>query len=149
HHPAHRQRGKLARPRRGAGAGPDLNLLGTPGAAHPLCRRPRRPRARPRRVLAVLRPAGGQGRRASRHRRGGGLPPVPLAAVAVDGTVPDARGARGMSTLTLLVLVWTVVAAVFSAVTLARVLRQPAAPAPRTVTPSLLFPIMVATPSPG
>jgi ceramide glucosyltransferase len=44
-----------------------------------------------------------------------------------------------MSTLTLLVLVWTVVAAVFSAVTLARVLRQPAAPAPRTVPPLLLL----------
>ncbi|RPH68679.1 MAG: carotenoid biosynthesis protein [Myxococcaceae bacterium] len=44
-----------------------------------------------------------------------------------------------MSTLILLVLVWTVAAVVFSAVTLVRVLRQPAAPAPGRVPPLLLL----------
>jgi len=44
-----------------------------------------------------------------------------------------------MSTVTLLVLAWTVAAAVFSAVTLVRVLRQPAAPAPGRLPPLLLL----------
>ncbi len=44
-----------------------------------------------------------------------------------------------MSTLTTVVLVWTVAAAVFSAVTLLRVLRRPAALARRTVPPLLLL----------
>lgn len=44
-----------------------------------------------------------------------------------------------MSTLALAVLVWTVVAAVFSAITLLRVLRQPPAPPPRALLPMLLI----------
>ena len=44
-----------------------------------------------------------------------------------------------MSTLTTLVLVWTVAAALFSGVTLFRVLRRRSLPAPRTVRPLLLL----------
>ena len=44
-----------------------------------------------------------------------------------------------MSGLTLLVLLWTLAAALFSAVTLARVLRQPAAPASWPIPPLLLL----------
>ena len=54
-----------------------------------------------------------------------------------------------MNTLILLVLVWTVAAVVFSAVTLVRVLRQPAAPAPGRVPPLLLLRPWTSRPRPS